>query len=369
MPPSGFDSTDLPALQPRTHCVLIPRDPNFIYAYWDYTLEDIDRARNQLKFESVDSQLILRVYDITLIKFNGANANHTWDIEVGFSTKNWYVHVLQDNADYCAELGIHGPENHFIPLTRSNIVRTPSKTTSKRNDLIWQDIKAHRESRPYLKENIKERYESLMEQQSKKKFHKVKQPRRARIYYLTAGDIRDYYMKLFTIVSRKGRGKAPSLEDILKRKGSWQKVRPLITAPDLIKRTHPGASGEFLENKGASESLSSFQSGASEGRLNQRKFFFEIWTELLVYGRTEPDAAVWLIDKNFTTNEAIGPFQQGIKLNPDGTFSLRYALADGEIPFKFIAQSSDGAQQRHINTRVERERTISFPKMLKDPHG
>ena len=106
MPPSSFDSTDLPALQSRTHCVLIPRDPNFIYAYWDYSQEDIDRVRNQLKFESGDSQLILRVYDITLVKFNGSNANHTWDLDVGFSTKNWYIHVWQDNADYCAELGI-----------------------------------------------------------------------------------------------------------------------------------------------------------------------------------------------------------------------------------------------------------------------
>ena len=43
-PKSSFDSTDLPALQARTHCVLIPRDPNFIYAYWDYTEEDINRA-------------------------------------------------------------------------------------------------------------------------------------------------------------------------------------------------------------------------------------------------------------------------------------------------------------------------------------
>ena len=96
--------------------------------------------------------------------------------------------------------------------------------------------------------------------------------------------------------------------------------------------------------------------GASEGRLNKREFFFEVWTELVVHGRTEPDATVRLNQKE-------------VPLNPDGTFSLRYALADGEIPLKFIAQSSDGVEQRHINTSVERERTISFPKRLKDPHG
>jgi hypothetical protein len=358
MPPSSFDATDLPALQPRTQCVLIPRDPNFIYAYWNYSEEDINCARNKLKFGSEDSQLVLRVYDITLVKFNGSNANHTWDLDVGFSTKNWYIHVWQDNADYCAELGMRCPENRFIPLTRSNIVRTPPKSTSKRNDLIWQDIKTHKESQPYIEENIQDRYHGIKQQLLKKKSQALKQSRKGRTYHLTAQDIRDYYMRLFCRVSKKGRGRALSLEEILKRKlrgGALRKVRPFIIDPDLIKRTHPGSIG-LMEKKGASENLLSSQALASEGRLNKRKFFFEVLTELIVYGRTEPDAAVWLN-------------QKGIKLNPDGTFSLRYALTDGEIPLQFLAQSSDGVEQRHINTSVERERTISFPKMLKDPNG
>jgi hypothetical protein len=337
----------------------MPRDPNFIYAYWDYKWEDIDRVRNQFKFESGSSQLILRVYDITQIKFNGSNANHTWDIEVGFSTKNWYIHVWQDNADYCVELGLRCGDNHFIPLNRSNIVHTPPKSTSKRDDLIWQDIKAHRESQPYIKENIKGHYQGTKQQLLKKRIHAAKQPQWEGVYHLTAQEIRAYYMKLFSSVSKKSRGKSPSLEDILKIKmkgKTWQKVHPFMAIPDLIKKVHPGASMGLAEQKGASESLFSPQPGASEGRLKKRGFFFEIWTELIVHGRTEPDATVWLN-------------QKGVKLNPDGTFSLRYALADGEIPLKFIAQSSDEVEQRHINTGVERARTIYFPKMLKDPNG
>lgn len=355
---SIFDSIELPALLPRTHCVLIPRDPNFIYAYWDYTREDFDRISNQFKSDSGGSQLILRVYDITGIKFNGSNANHTWDLEVGYSTKNWYIQVWQDNADYCVEIGL-GRGDNFTPLKRSNIVRTPPKSASKRDDLIWQDIKAHRESQPYIKENIKGHYQGIKHPLLKKEFHGAKKPQEGRVYHLTAQDIRAYYMKLFSSVSKKGRGKYLSLEDVLKSKlkgKSWQKVRPFLTDPDLIKGDHPGASMGLTERKGASESLLSQQPGASEGRLNKRKFFFEIWTELIVHGRTEPDASVRLN-------------QKGIKLNPDGTFSLRYALADGEIPLKFIAQSSDDVEQRHINTGVERDRTIHFPKMLKDPNG
>jgi len=364
-----INSTDLPDIQARTHCVLIPRDPNYIYAYWNYTQEDIDKLRNQLKFEDGDSQLILRVYDISQVRFNGSNANHTWDLDVGFSAKDWYIHVWQDNADYCAEFGIRYGEDQFIPLMRSNTVRTPPKSASTRNDLIWQDIKAHRESRPYLKENIKERYQRLMGQHSKKKNPIAKSPRKARIYHLTPQDIRDYYRRLFNWVSSRGRKKAqalapakvpwPSMENILKsRPGTipWQKVNPILTRHDLIRRTHPGASMGFEESMGASESLSSPQSGASEGRLSTRKFFFEIWTELIVHGRTEPDATVWLNSN-------------GVKLNPDGTFTLRYGLPDGEIPLKFIAQASDGMEQRHIYTRVEREKTISFPKLFGEFHG
>ena len=358
MPELNFDSTELPAIRAYSHCVLIPRDPHFIYAYWDYTPQDIDRARRTLGVKSEDSQLVLRVYDITHVDFDGSNANHTWDLDVGFAKKNWYVHVGQDNANYCAQLGISCGENRFFPLSLSNIARTPPKSASKRSDLIWQDIKVLKESRPY----------GFIQQLSKKKTGKGKQLKKTRIYYLTAEDIRAYYMDLFARVSRRGRKKVRSIEDILKRKlkgMAWQKVRLLLRYPDLIGRTHPGASLGLLKNKGASETLSSPQvgakgavggPGASEGRLNKRKFFFEIWSELIVYGRTEPDAKLWLN-------------QKGIKLNPDGTFSLRYALPDGEVPLKFIAQSSDDIEQRCIDTRVEREKTIGSQKILKDFHA
>ena len=51
--------------------------------------------------------------------------------------------------------------------------------------------------------------------------------------------------------------------------------------------------------------------------------------------------------------------EKGIKLNPDGTFTLHYMLPDGEIHFKFIARSSDAQEQRRIDTRVERGKTTN----------
>ncbi len=315
-------SSELPTLKPRTHCVLIPRDPDFVYAYWDYTEEDIKRLRGELTPGQEAVKFILRVHD---------NANHAWDLEVGFASKKQYIQVGQDNADYWVEIGLCS-ENIFIPLSRSNTVHVPPKSASKRDDLIWQDIKFSSKSRPYIKARL---------------------PHKSRIHHLSASQMRSFY--------RPRKGRMPSLEDVLAKEWpgqAWQKTFPVVTAPHL-KPVHLGASESgLMERKAMHEDWfsSHLGAGASEERLGQRKFFFEVWTELLVHGRTEPDAAVWLN-------------QKGVKLNPDGTFSLRFALPDGQIPLKFIAQSSDEIEQRHIYTRVEREKTIGFPKFLKENHG
>jgi hypothetical protein len=74
----------------------------------------------------------------------------------------------------------------------------------------------------------------------------------------------------------------------------------------------------------------------------QRKFWMVVDCELIVYGATEPDATVYVQGKK-------------IKLRPDGTFTLRYALPDGKqvIPVKGV--SADQEEERNITPIVTRE--------------
>jgi len=65
----------------------------------------------------------------------------------------------------------------------------------------------------------------------------------------------------------------------------------------------------------------------------QKKFWFNINAELIVYGATEPDATVQIGDRK-------------IKLRPDGSFSYRFALPDGKFDLPASATSSDGTDQR-----------------------
>jgi len=87
---------------------------------------------------------------------------------------------------------------------------------------------------------------------------------------------------------------------------------------------------------GALSSLSSLREKKKE-----RKFFLEVWTELILYGRTTPDAAVSVCGKK-------------IKLRDDGTFSIRYALPEGNFRFDVSATSQDKEETITIIPAVKR---------------
>ena len=79
----------------------------------------------------------------------------------------------------------------------------------------------------------------------------------------------------------------------------------------------------------------------------ERKFWLVVDCELIVYGATEPDAKVTVQDRE-------------IKLRPDGTFTLRFALPDGKQVIPVKAVSSDQIEERTITPIVSRETKSSI---------
>jgi len=79
----------------------------------------------------------------------------------------------------------------------------------------------------------------------------------------------------------------------------------------------------------------------------ERKFWLVVDCELIVYGATEPDAKVSVQNRE-------------IKLRPDGTFTLRYALPDGKQVIPVKAVSSDEIEERTITPIVSRETKSSI---------
>ncbi len=75
----------------------------------------------------------------------------------------------------------------------------------------------------------------------------------------------------------------------------------------------------------------------------EKKFWLVADCELIVYGATQPDAKLYVGDRE-------------IRLNPDGSFAIRYSLPENTnsiIPIKAI--SKDGDMKRGITIKVNRE--------------
>src|SRR6516164_5415451 len=108
---------------------------------------------------------------------------------------------------------------------------------------------------------------------------------------------------------------------------------------------------ERLRRPMGSPAVTSFGSGALlPGK--QRKFWFQIDAELIVYGATESTARVTL---------------QGepVKLRPDGTFTMRFSLPDSRQIIPAVAKSPDGVEERTIVLAVERN-TKQLEPMIHD---
>ena len=136
----------------------------------------------------------------------------------------------------------------------------------------------------------------------------------------------DDYWKLFGVAAGFGMGGSPSgLRPFLERKlFSPGLFSPGMFSPGLFSPTKP--------------------------RGKARGFWFWVDAELVVYGGTDPKATVTLQG-------------QPIKLNPDGTFSVRMALPDGLQNIPVTAVSPDRVETRTITPIVTRATERPAPQL------
>jgi len=99
-----------------------------------------------------------------------------------------------------------------------------------------------------------------------------------------------------------------------------------------------------LRSEGASGAVSSFGASPLGKAEKVAGFWFTLDCELIVYGATEPDAAVTMQGRP-------------VKLRPDGTFTVRMALPDGVQEIETVAVSADGSEERTITPLVSRKTT------------
>ena len=110
---------------------------------------------------------------------------------------------------------------------------------------------------------------------------------------------------------------------------------------------------ERLRRPMGSPMVTRFGRGAQATGRNRCEFPFDVDAELIVYGVTSPNAHVTLKG-------------EPVRLQPDGTFSVRFNLPERRQVLPVVASTGDGTEQRTIVLAIERNTKIMEP-IIREP--
>ena len=130
---------ELPQEYLRDYIMLMVKDPQWLYAYWEITAGRIDEFKREYGEDAWhNSRPVLRVYNITDIDyFDGTNCHSYYDIDLNNDARDWHIEIAQPNKKYCLDIGRMLPGGRFITLLRSNTVTTPRNSFSNMCDEEW----------------------------------------------------------------------------------------------------------------------------------------------------------------------------------------------------------------------------------------
>lgn len=123
--PSGYDDNRI---------VLLARDPNWLYAYWEIssaTKSNFIREFNQDLWEK----------SVPVLKVTNVSKNASFNIRINDFSNSWYINVEDSNSLYTAELGRVVSEQFFINLASSNYVVTPGNAVSSNTTAYFLDYR------------------------------------------------------------------------------------------------------------------------------------------------------------------------------------------------------------------------------------
>lgn len=113
---------ELPDSEVETAIVLTPRTPK-----WAYTAWEISTADKQQLLEQSDSQLILRLYDVTDVDLSYQIPHLVQQYECEISINHRYVAIPKGDRNYMVEIGYLSNDRRWLSLTRSEITRVASR--------------------------------------------------------------------------------------------------------------------------------------------------------------------------------------------------------------------------------------------------
>ena len=337
-PVQSFSGGELPESYGTKKLFLTARDPHWLYANWDLTLEQ----QKALNVESTDGHLILRIY-------TGKIAGHpAYEIHVHPESRHWFAHVERAGHSYSAELGYYSALGKWERVAVSSGTLTPPDAASANGDAEFATIPFEfpfAKLMQIIEEAVRDNLPLAVAIEELRRHGHPDLPR-----FSSSGA-----SSVAPAPSSLGGPRAwtPEQEKALARVINIDETRRIwmgsLEITELIRRRLAQDVASPVTAFGAAEipapagpsGISSVSSPAG-GMEKAKGFWFNVNAELIIYGATEPTARVTL-----------GGHE--IKLRPDGTFSFRFALPDGKYDLPAVAVSADRTDGRAAELKFSRE--------------
>jgi hypothetical protein len=90
-------------------------------------------------FDNINQEIIiLRLYDVTDIYFNGTNAHSSYEFQLSKETTNWSIKGIKLGRSYLTEIGYKVNQNQYFPILRSNVVFNLPNDLEQKDSLTYQ---------------------------------------------------------------------------------------------------------------------------------------------------------------------------------------------------------------------------------------
>ncbi|MGD0091355.1 MAG: DUF4912 domain-containing protein, partial [Planctomycetota bacterium] len=115
---------------PASHVGLAVVDPRQAFVHWHILPEWIEQTRAARGAVWHDCRMVLRLYDVTSILFNGFNAHRLQDVQIADACGQQFVALPHPGTTQLAEAGFLLKNGEFIPAARSRFVQFPPSGVS-----------------------------------------------------------------------------------------------------------------------------------------------------------------------------------------------------------------------------------------------
>ena len=306
-PPSPESPKPEPKALPEAYgtqkLLLLARDPHSLYAHWDLTREQ----RSQYEAMASGGQLAVRIHSLP-------TRTPVAEVNLAPEAQDQFIQVPLAGSGYLAELGYYGPQRDWVSVANSSAAFTPPEKASEDRTAQFATLSPPAATQPA-------------------------QPVAPGRKPLSLGTVAAY-PPLTTTPPPEDTGYKES------RVESSTQMQPSGAQPGVSGVYEPwtpeqqAALTELTSALALAVNVSSPVGGMNVssplgGEQPSERFWFNINAELIVYGATDVGAQV-----------TVG--RRRITLRPDGTFSLRVALPEGEHTLDVLARSSRDESRRAL---------------------